>query len=277
MINGRAFFITDPSSGAQMGVRKKKPSDATGAGDIHDLDNHETIVQEPFVQYTGTTTTPNAVVAQDATVLPTSNTAGFAADDEIKIYEGTTIWHVGVYKVLSIVPNTSVTIARPLDTALTATTTIERVVGDMNVAGSLAVPVKFEARIKPGKIAHAENVVIAGTSGGTSTPDGTKFINQPALTNGIIIRQEKGNGIKKTFGSWSQNKELILACGNNADYTEGTLEGINAKWSPKEEADVVLNMVADDGDAIRVYVQDDLTALSNISLRMICTWHYTDE
>ena len=179
--------------------------------------------------------------------------------------------------MVSVVVDTSITIGRPLDTALTATTTIEEVVGDMNVNGSLATPIKFEAKIKPGKTAHMENVVISGSSGGSGVPDGSKFINVPALDNGVLIRQEYGSGERKTFGAWSQNKELILACGNDANYTTGTLEGINAIWSPKHLADVILNLVEADGDAIRIYIQDDLTSLATVALRMLATWHYTDE
>jgi hypothetical protein len=229
-----------------------------GALNVHQSDVHRFIVNRHFSTPEGTSTTLTAGSIPGAITFSVTDTAGFAVGSIIGIND------VGEPNgaVITAIPTPGapgvVQLDRPMDNAHPIATVIEVV--EENIAastGTLASPVIYSIGPPPGEIWHILRLLISSTF--SSASDDSKFGNQTALTNGLVVRQQL-SGVFHTVTNWKSNADMKRDMFDLPDTSKsgGGLFGINGRWTFKN-VDFVPELIGDNGDTIQILSQDALT------------------
>lgn len=179
-----------------------------GALNIHDADTHIVPVNH-FAYFEGATYTLSVAIASQSTSLALTAVAGLAVGDRLHLTDTATGAHDhDLLRITAIVGNV-VTVNRPIDFDYAiATTTVQRVVVNMNVAGTLAAPISYVLKVTPGEVWHLTALDFNITD--NAAMDDSLFGALAALTNGVVIRQvDVTNGTYQTFSVWKDNSSFI--------------------------------------------------------------------
>lgn len=240
-----------------------------GAINTHNADVHQISLNRHFIQRDTASTNPNVAVSQDDINIQVDDTTGFANGDFFLIQEGS-VEETDAVKIITVTPGTPGTFAldRPVDNDYTIAATIERVVRDMStvVVATPASPVVFTIAPLPGEIFHFLRLNISMThqqAGNDST-----FGSLPALTNGIILRQNLSTR-KEIISNWKTNGDIRKDVGVDLVATTGAglaANGTSARFTFKR-ADFVVALIGDNGDSLDIIIQDPLSGLNTCEMK----------
>lgn len=246
-----------------------------GALNVHQGDVHQSIVNEDFAEEdTASTTISTASISGD-TALIVADTTGFSVTDPVLIFE-TPIKEPSYPRITAIAPGTpgTLTLDRPLDNAFSTSALVERVVTDMtSTVGTLAAPISYKISPPPGEVWHILRLLLAAISAGS--PDDGKFGGIPALTNGVVLRQNLSTGTR-IISNWKTNSDM-KADMYDLEYTDKApagAYGTNGRFTLKK-VDFVPELKGDNGDFLEILIQDDLSALTSFSMK--AQGHKVDE
>ncbi len=220
------------------------------------------IVNDEFHQHTGVSTNPTTgITAGDINVV-VDDATGFSDGDKIKIEEnvdGVGVQEVGII-TLTDVTGSTLQFDRPVGFDYTVAASIEEVITNMAVSGTLASPEIFEIDPPLGTIWQFTRVLPRILD--TAAMDDGLFGSQDALTNGVALRATTTAGRTVIFANWKTNGDM-RADMYNVDYlpkAPAGQYGLGGKWTFTN-----LQIVAElDGDAspiqkLEVLIQDDIT------------------
>jgi len=228
------------------------------------------IVNESFHEHDTATTNPTTGITVGDTDVTVDSVAGFSVGDVIKLEEdvsGVGIQEIGVLTI-TIIAGSVLTFDRPISNDYTTAATIERVVTNMAVSGTLANPVIFQIDPPLGTIWQFTRILISMTH--TAAGDDGKFGGIAALTNGVSFRATSAAGRTVTYANWKTNGDMSLDM-FDVVYTDKAPAGANGtkgRWT-FTKAEVVAEI---DGDAspiqqLEVLIQDDLTGLTSFQIK----------
>lgn len=228
------------------------------------------IVNESFHEHDSAVTNPTTGITAGDTAVTADSVVGFSVGDVVKIEEdvaGLGIQEIGVLTI-TIIAGSVITFDRPISNNYTTAATIERVVTNMAVNGSLASPVIFQIDPPLGTVWQFTRILFNITD--QTAMDDAKFGGITALTNGVSLRATTAAGRTVTFANWKSNSDMKLDM-FDVDYSTKAPSGffgLTGRWT-FTKAEVVAEL---DGDAspiqqLEVLIQDDLTGLDTFTMR----------
>lgn len=240
----------------------------TNSLDVNIQDQVTRAFDLPFHQTLGTTTLA-ADMTDDAYSFIASSGHGIQAAESIAIYDVAA--QEGFSAGVLTVVDDLITIDSPAVAAMAAATSIvARSTREMNVNGAITRQV-FEV-LNPFPI--AEDVTrIMFMMITTGAPTLAKFGDLTALTRGIVFRTNNGNDVN--YFNAKSNGDLALLMHDVTFYSAAGVgqDGLCARYSfaGPEKHGVALRL--EQGDALELIVQDDLTSLT--SFKAIAVGHET--
>jgi hypothetical protein len=261
----KAVLTAKDLNGAYDNIRQFR-----GALNVHQSDVHRFIVNRHFSTPKGTSTTLTVASVVGDITISVADTAGFVASAGGIPGSSITINDVGEPNGAVVTAITSpgapgvIQLDRPLDNAHANGTVIDIV--EENIAavnGTLASPIIYSMGPPSGEIWHILRMLLSSTF--SSASDDSKFGNQTALTNGLVIRQQI-SGVFHTITNWKSNADMKRDMFDLPDTSKsgGGLFGINGRWTFKN-VDFVPELIGDNGDTIQILSQDALS-LSTLEL-----------
>jgi hypothetical protein len=237
-----------------------------GALNVHQADVHLISINRHFTRFDTATTTVSTASIVGATSLTVADTTGFTVGDFVFINDGSTEEpnDPSITAIAAGAPGT-LTLDGPLDNAYPISSGVERVDIDMTLTvGTLAAPISFIVAPPPGETWHILRLLITATDGSAASDD--EFISDPALTNGVVLRQNLSTGFK-TISNWKTNSDMKrdMFDVEYSDRAGPSLFGVNARFTFKK-IDFVPELIGDNGDFLEILIQDDLTGISSLEV-----------
>jgi len=225
---------------------------------------HKAMVNEYFIRDVGPSTTLSVAATAEDTDITVSSSTGFIIGDLIKI-GNTTAQEVGVITITNVVSNI-ITLDRPIAQTLPIGTVIKEVENDMTSSvGTLTSPVVYELAPPPGVVWQITRLLITVTD--NLVMDDGKFGGIAALTNGVVGIVKTTAGRVANITNWKTNGNMMSDM-FNVEYNDRAPAGgygLRGRWT-FEEAGIVAEIDGDEGEYLRVLIQDDITA--NASFRI---------
>lgn len=234
-----------------------------GALSVYDSDVNSIMVDEHLRQDEGTTDTLNAVASVDDYVVTVVDGSKFIANDRVVLSEGA-LRESATIKIISVSVN-NLTFDKPLENAYTTAAVIKTVTKSLNVDGSITRQI-FSISPPADEIWHIFRVALVMTH--TTVASDDKFGNLTKLNAGLVLRHTNGNTRNLTV--WRDNGDIIEDTGVDLRYSAksgGGLFGTAARWTFKR-AGTVLALDGSTGDTFMAIVQDDLTGLSDLEIKI---------
>lgn len=227
---------------------------------VHVVEVQHHIVNELFHLHTGIVSTVAVASSSGDISIIVANDAVFTVGDAVQINNG--IIETTFPIITAKLGGNELQFDRPLDFGYGIGNQIEVVHTDLSTtAGTLAAPTSHVVKPEPGLIWHIKRILISLTHGSAATDD--KFGDQPALTNGVVLRASV-NGQIGSFTNWKTNGDLVLDMYDvrYSDKAGSSLFGTSGRGSfDRIGATVELN--GDNGDFLEILIQDDLTLLGS--------------
>jgi hypothetical protein len=232
--------------------------------DIHDADAHDFLINRHFIDFDSATENPSSAISAEDTLISVADTTGFNVGDSIVIKDSSGDVKEHHFDITAVVVNTSITVDRPIDIAYTTSATIEKVILDMNVSGTLASPVIYEVTPPSDEVWHITRILVSITD--NVAMDDAKFGGLSSLTNGVVIRENKT--INDTISNWKSNQHMIedMYDITYSDKAPAGSYGLRGRFTFKN-SDVALRLDGSSGDKLEVLIQDDLTGLSTFKIK----------
>lgn len=218
-------------------------------------------------QHTATTTTLSVATNPDGsdTSITVADDTAFTIGDHLQISDGTT--EPTFAQILTKAGANVLELDRRIDYAHPVNAEVVKIVHDMSsLIGSIASPQEYIAAPEGNSICHVQRIVFSlvhGTAG-----DMALFGNLAALTNGVLIRA-KQNGQYRTIANWKINSDVkddMFDVVFDTRSSGGGSYGTSGRWT-LERFGAELRLDGSTGDAIEVYVQDDLTNLESFNMK----------
>lgn len=233
---------------------------------------HETLplVDLLFINEEGTATL-SAPGAIDDRSLAFEAGHGISVGDTLNITSGTRFTQV---TVLTVVVN-DIGIDSPLDFAYPITSTVRRGIANLKVDGSVT-PVVFNVTPQDCSVGIGWNIIrILISIVCTTEPDDSLFANLPALTNGVVFR-ENSTAVKNIFNA-KTNGQLSERM-YDVEFTDKAGGGNfsvrgRRTFGGADKNGAVIHLVAENNDALEVIVQDDLDVATLVSFRVVAQGH----
>lgn len=232
---------------------------------VHTVEIHSIPYLEYFHTHTGISSPLAVATLADGSsnVITVDDGTLFAPLDVIQISNGTfEDSHPTIISVL----NNDLTLDRRINFAHEVGTTVEKVVIDMNVLGSLIAPVEYVLRPNVGTIVYVTRLLL--TMSHTSAGDLGKFGGLAALLNGVTIRLFK-DGQYHTLTNWKTNAnikddmfnvEFDARSGGQGAY------GTSGRWT-LINVGVAIGLDSSKDDRLEAYIQDDLTLQTHFHIK----------
>ena len=236
-----------------------------GALNIHDADIHTKIINRHFIDFDSATENPSVAIEINDTVILVASTTGFTVGDNMVIKDAGGDVREHVFIIVAVVADTSITVNRKIDVAYTTSATLEIVLTNMAVSGSLASPKTYVVEPPSDEVWHITRVLISIVDG-TAMDDG-KFGGISALTNGVILEEEKTPNY--TITGWRSNADMKADMYDVA-YSTRTVPagsyGLTGRFT-FEKSGAIVRLDGALGDKLEVYIQDDLTDLITFDMK----------
>ena len=235
-----------------------------GALNVTDGFVHKAMVNEYFIRKVGPNTTLAVAAIAGDIAITVDDSTGFIAPDLIRIGI-TALREVGAITITNVVGNV-ITIDRPIAQDLPIGTVVEKIETNMvSAIGTLADHVVYELAPPPGIIWQLTRLLITITD--NAVMDDGKFGGIPALTNGIVGVAKTTAGRLANIANWKTNGDM-MADMFDVEYNEKAPAGgygLRGRWTLLA-AGIISELNGDEGEYLRVLVQDDLTG--NASFRI---------
>lgn len=271
------FHTTDPISIGLVGIFKNTEvaarlqalSDLTNA--IEDIGSfrgalnvntalvHKQGINEYFQRDIGGSTTLATAPVAGSTSFDVDSATGFAISDLVRL-EG----QRGYFKILNIV-SVTITINRPLDSAMSIGDDMVEIDISLNKAGTLAAPISH--KVMPPSDERWQMTRLLVTMLDSSAMDDGRFGGASPLTNGLILRISRA-GIVSTVTVWFTNQDLKNDM-FNVEYdpkAPAGFYGLSGRWT-LIAAEFVADLDGATGDYIEILNQDDLTVLDDFKIK----------
>ena len=238
-------------------------SSFAGALSTFDSDVNTYMVNEHLSQDEGTTDTLNAAATTGDYTITVTNGAQFTVDDRIKLTEGGNR-ETSTIKITAIATNV-LTMDKPLEHDYTTAAAVKTVIKSLNVDGSVTRQI-FSISPPADELWHIYRLAIVMVH--TTVASDDLFGNQTKLPNGLVLRHE--NGGNNNLSVWRDNSDIMEDTGIDLRYSAksgGGLFGSAARWTFKR-AGTVLHLDGSTGDTLIAIVQDDLTGLSDLEIKV---------
>jgi hypothetical protein len=225
---------------------------------------HSTYVHE------GAADTLNGAVSGGDKVITLNDATGFTAGDTISLSLGAV--HTHQYrKIISIATN-DLTLDAAIDIDLTDGSVVQEVNRNMALADGSVTPVVFAAFTVPGEKIDVMRMILTMSHKSPGTDDA--FGSLAALTNGIHIRKNNGDGTYETLGVWKTNQDIRgdMYDLSYSDKAGPSLHGTSTRWSIFDGTGSVVNINGNRGESIEVVVQDNLTASTGELSTLFINW-----
>lgn len=214
--------------------------------------------------------TLNGAVSGGDKVIILNDATGFTEGDIISLSLGAV--HTHQYrKIIDITTNT-LTLDAGIDIDLTDGSTVQEVSNNMAVKDGSSTPVIFSAFTIPGEKIDVMRMILTMSHKSAGTDDA--FGSLAALTNGIHIRKNNGDGTYETLGIWKTNQDIRgdMYDLSYSDKAGPSLHGTSTRWSIFTGTGSVVNIDGDNGESIEVIVQDNLTASTAELSTLFINW-----
>jgi len=236
-----------------------------GSINTHDACVHDTPINEYFHRHTGVTTTLSVAALAGSIAITVASSASLSIGDSVQIEDG--VIETTFPTITNIVGNV-LTLDRPLDYSFDIGDTVEVIVFNMAVVGSLASPVAFRLIPDKNDSWHIVRFLIGMVHSGAA--DDSKLGDLPALTNGIVFRGYNAAANQhRTLTNWKTNLDIKMDM-YDLDYTDksgGGLYGTNGRGSIKIATGAAPKISGIHGDYLEILIQDDLSALTDLRLK----------
>lgn len=240
-----------------------------GALDVHDADPHRAIYNQ-FLHYeTETVTTLSIAVTTGDNQVTLTNAANFNVGDEIKIEDG--FLEPIFFKIMAKAGNL-IDIDSPITFDHAIGSTVTKIYTNLAQAGlttgaTRANPIIFNAFVPNGSIVHITNMVISMLDD-NSMDDGS-FAGEPALQNGLVLRAQSDGAIG-TYTNWKDNRNIRedIFTAQYVEKTQSNEYGFAASYNIKKSIGGIVYLDGSQNDKFQVLIQDDLTQITEIRLKM---------
>ena len=232
--------------------------------DIHDADIHTKVINRHFIDFDTATENPSVAIDINDTVILVASTTGFIVGDSIVIKDAGGDVREHLFDIVALVVDTSITLNRKIDIAYTTSATIEKVLINMAVAGSLATPKTYVIAPPSDEVWHITRVLISITD--QTAMDDSLFGGIGALTNGVILEEEKTPNY--TITGWKTNADMKsdMYDVNYSTKAPAGFFGLTGRFT-FEKAGAIVRLDGALGDKLEVYIQDDLTNLDTFEMK----------
>jgi len=201
-----------------------------------------------------------ATVAGTSTSITVASATGFTIGKLVRIEKGKCLY------ITNIVGNI-ITLDSPIDKTYPIGATVDEVIINMAVSGTLGAPQSFKLAPPTGKVIYVTSMIIHITH--STAADDSNFGDIAALTNGVVVRGRVG-GNYGTLANWKDNKDIKLNA-YTLDYTDkagGGTFSTSADGRLKERTGTVRRLDGDNSDYMEVLIQDDLTGLISFEIKL---------
>jgi hypothetical protein len=237
-----------------------------GAISMHDADAHNVPFNEFFHEHTGVETTLAAAITPGDTSIEVVSPTGFLEGDNLQIGNGII---ETTFPTITDIASSEFTLDRPIDFPFSIEDTVEEVIFEAAVVGSLGSPRAFRLMPDSGQTWHVISLTISMVHplGG----DDSKFGDLSALLNGVVLRGYNGAAdMHRTLTNWKSNSEMKQDTGTINPYTDKAAAGSHGTFfsvNIKERSGAVPSINGATGDYLEVLIQDDLTDLDSIKFK----------
>ena len=214
--------------------------------------------------------TLNGAVSGGDNVIILNDATGFTEGDIISLFLGTV--HTHQYREIIDITTNTLTLDAAIDIDLTDGSTIQEVSNNMATKDGSSTPVVFSAFTVPGESIDIMRMILTMSHKSAGTDDA--FGSLAALTNGIHIRKNNGDGTYETLGIWKKNQDIRgdMYDLSYSDKAGPSLHGTSTRWSIFDGTGSVVNINGDRGESVEVIVQDNLTASTNELSTLFINW-----
>ncbi len=243
-----------------MGRGWPTPTESNGGVPVNIQDQHSRALDLYFIQSQNQTVL-SASTSIEAKTITVSDTSGFVAGNCVGIFAGSNSFFFATQ--LGAPSGNTIFLDTPIDQVYPDGSTVITALRNMNVDGSSVTQI---FQIGPiGMVAGIEIDItrFCGYIQSTTAMDDGKFGDLPALTNGIVLRQN--NGTIQNLWNAKTNGDLALISAGDVNYTEkppaGTSHGLRFRnsYGGQEKHGVTIRL--EPGDIVELLIQDDLSGL----------------
>lgn len=111
----------------------------------------------------------------------------------------------------------------------------------------------------------------------TTEPDDSKFANQAALANGVVLRKKTVDGFVNIWNVKTNGEFANLASVEYTDKAGGGNFGVRVSMSYNDESSHGTTFRVSPGEALQLLIQDDLTAATLLKFRAIAQGRVVEE
>lgn len=214
--------------------------------------------------------TLNGAVSGGDKVITLNDATGFSAGDTVSLFLG--VIHTHIYREIISIATNDLTLDAEVDIDLTDGSTVQEVSNNMATKDGSSTPVVFAAFTVAGESIDVIRMILTMSHKSAGTDDA--FGSLTALTNGIHIRKNNGDGTYETLGIWKKNQDIRgdMYDLSYSDKAGPSLHGTSTRWSIFDGTGSVVNINGDRGESIEVIVQDNLTASTNELSTLFVNW-----
>ena len=237
---------------------------------VHIEHLHQTQWLHPMTSNNTASDTLNGAVAGGDRVITLNDATGFAVGQCVALSFGAL--HTHMYRFIIGVAANDLTLDAEIDIALPDGSTIAVANTNLADANGSITPVVFEARPATGEKIDIMRMILTMTHKSQGTDDA--FGSLAALTRGLHIRKNNGDGTYETLAVWKKNED-IRGSMFDMDYSDKagpSAFGTSTRWSVFMGTGSVINLDAANGETLEAVVQDDLTASTNELSTLFINW-----
>jgi hypothetical protein len=237
---------------------------SSGEQNVHVVDFHDKWIGVDFANFTGTSSNIVSPISPGDTSITVASDAAFTVGDKISISEGERT-ELRYCQITDKPGGNVLDLDGPIDNSYGALAIAEIVDIDLsNAVGTLATPVIYKIQPPVGSIWHIKRLNITMTHIVAANDD--LFGGIPALTNGVVVRENKDT--QRTLANWKTNSDIRLSVGVDLEYVPKTGAsdfGTSIRWS-FWKVDAIVRISSFTAESMDVLVQDNLTGLSRLRI-----------
>lgn len=183
-------------------------------------------------------------------------------------------------EVVSVVTNT-ITLDSPLNTNYVVADDVLVSSKNLLVDGSVT-PQVFSVLPLSGQAGDIVRIIVEIRGAPNLAMDFTSFGSDNALTNGVVVRVNNGDGTYKNLFNFKSNSDVIQQ-GFDHEFLDpkggNLVVGFTARvtWGGPSKHGVVIRLEGSLGQALELVVQDDLSATNNTRFNVIAQGHELQE
>lgn len=242
------------------GVKIIDPVDKYGNVEIAIQDQHSEIIDYYIGRVDGTTN-PSSAVYIDEVNVTVDSTTGAVQYQAINIIEEGHYYQAVVLAINGNVITTNV----PFDYNFTTNAIVEFSTWNMNVDGSTGTQ-EFEICAPAGVAWDITRILFS--IGDDSAMDSTTFGGIPSLPNGVVLRMVNGH-TKNIFvvndnGGFAERAYDVTYDDRRSPLGEYAVR-VRRTFAGQEKNGVTIRLDGDEGDCLKILIQDDLTDLTKFA------------